>query len=162
MKKPATILLLVIILTMLFFVAASASHGTTAALVPGPFQGDFTGYLYGDKHSKAPVTLELRQIGDEVTGNIILGEGLLIEAGRCGQASIPAGSAVASGQTLANQPRSLQANTSFIVSGFTINGHLESELSTDGKEITAAAEIDLPWICGRDPVITAVVIRDEN
>jgi hypothetical protein len=33
-------------------------------------------------------------------------------------------------------------------------------VSSDGEVITARAKIDLPWFCGRDPVITSRLYRD--
>lgn len=160
MRKLAFSLIWAIVASMVLTLAASASHGTTPAIVPGPYQGTFSGYLYGDKNSRAPMSLELVQLGDEVSGKLTIGEGLFIDAGRCGQASIPPNSAIASGRTLVSEPRTLQASSSFVVSGITIKGYLESELSADGKEITALAKIDLPWLCGRDPVIKGVAVRD--
>lgn len=162
MKKVALSILWITIASMVITISASAAHGTTPAIVPGPYQGTFSGYLYGDNRTRAPMTIELVQLGDEVSGKLTLDEGLLIDAGRCGQVPIPPSSASASGRTIANNPRMLQASTSFEVSGFTITGYMESELSADGKEITALAKIDLPWICGRDPVIKGLAVRELN
>ena len=81
---------LIMLALMTFFVtsaqAASGHSATTAvsAATAGPaatsgglFTGTFKGVLLGDDDSRAPVTLELMQDGRVVTGEIVVGRGLL-------------------------------------------------------------------------------------
>ena len=76
-------------------------------------------------------------------------------AGRCGGAYIPASVQAASGQTLRDYPNRLQAGVDFKVSGLKPSAALDSQISTDRENLTAQAVIDLPWLCGRDPVLKA-------
>lgn len=125
----------------------------------GLYAGTFEGTLTGDKQSRAPITLELSQSGTTVTGDIVIGRGLTIDAGVCGLAAVPAGSETASGKTTTRAPRHLDAATTLSVQGMTITIDLDGDLSADGDTLTTKAKIDLPWLCGRDPVISGTLER---
>lgn len=124
-----------------------------------PFSGTFEGILNGDEGSSAPVTLTLEQDGPSVSGTITVGEGLLIDGGNCGATTVPAGTQSASGEVDTTTPNHLDAEATFTVQSFTITLDLDADLSEDGQALTAEATIDLPFLCGRDPVITGTFTR---
>jgi hypothetical protein len=148
-------------LSALLFTLSSAVSVARAAPAPitargaGPYQGTFSGYVYGDRGSRAPISLDLTHVGDKVSGEVTLGEGLYVDGGRCGGAYIPAGEQAASGETLRADPNRLQAAVDLKVSGLQISATLDSQISADGESLTAQAVIDLPWLCGGDPVLEA-------
>lgn len=124
-----------------------------------PFSGAFEGVLNGDEQSSAPVTLTLEQDGSLVNGTIMVGEGLWIDGGNCGATAVPAGTQSASGEVDTTTPNHLDARATFTVQSFTITLNLDADLSEDGQTLTAEAMIDLPFLCGRDPVITGTFTR---
>jgi hypothetical protein len=115
--------------------------------------------LNGDDESSAPVTLTLAQDGPAVSGTITVGEGLFLDGGNCGATAVPAGTKSASGEVDTTTPNHLDAGASFDAQGFTIALDLDADLSADGQTLTAEATIDLPFLCGRDPVITGTFTR---
>lgn len=135
---------------------SSSIVGTTKA---GPFEGVFYGVIQGDNNSRAPIALQMTHRDGVVNGRLYLGEGLYVDAGRCGKANIPSMGRSASGKTLTNNPNHLAVNTSFNVSGFDILANLNSTVSADGNTISAKIAIDLPWICGRDPAYSGTLQR---
>ena len=60
-------------------VQAAPAVDTTAAV--GPYEGVFYGYVHGDKDSKAPLILVLTHRGNQVQGDVYLGEGLYVYTG---------------------------------------------------------------------------------
>ena len=159
MKKIAASIVLVLTALFALTLVASASPQNPETFDSGPFDGTFHGVVYGDRDSSAQMTLELTHYGDTVKGTAFLGRGLYVDGGFCGAANIPASVRSASGQTVPNNPRSLVANTSFDVSGFDIGVELDSNISANGRVITADAKIDLPWLCGGDPVLTTTLYK---
>lgn len=127
---------------------------------PGPFEGTFHGTAYGDKGSKAPISLKLRHRDDLVTGTVTLGDGLYVDGGFCGAGYIPASSQVATGRTSAKNPHQLNAASQFKVAGVKVKILLGGEISPDGEVIEAKAKVDLPWLCGGDPVITSTLVQE--
>ncbi len=125
----------------------------------GGFNGTFVGTLLGDGGSSAPATLTLTQIGGNVTGSINVGQGLVVDGGNCGQTAVPSGSVAADGQLDPANPNRLDASSMFNVQGLAIELLLAGELSVDGQTINAQAGIDLPMLCGRDPVIGGSFVR---
>lgn len=159
---------LIMLALMTFFVTSAqaassrpAATAATAATSGELFAGTFEGVLRGDDDSGAPVTLELMQDGRAVTGEIAVGRGLLIDGGNCGLVEVPAMTQTATGATTARAPRLLSATSGFKVQGMAIVIELDGELSQDSETIIAGARIDLPWMCGRDPVITGEFDRAE-
>lgn len=157
---------LIMIALMTFFVASAqaapvrpTTGSTVATASGGLFTGSFEGVLYGDDGSEAPVVLELVQNGRDVTGEISVGRGLFIDGGNCGVVEVPVTTQTATGRTTASAPRNLDAVAALKVQGISVTIHLDSELSRDGEDITAEAKIDLPWLCGRDPVINGEFTR---
>jgi hypothetical protein len=120
----------------------------------------FRGVAYGDKGSSAPLSLELRHRGSEVTGNVYLGEGLHVSAGFCGSVNLPAATQRIEAETSFWNPKRLVAEPTFDAGGFELTVDFESNVSADGKAIRAKAKVDLPWFCGRDPVLTSTLHRD--
>jgi hypothetical protein len=157
MKKAliGTLLALSAILVVTLSVSAAPSVKKNK---PGPFEGTFQGTVYGDNGSKAPITLNLRHRGEDVSGTVSLGSGLYIDGGFCGAGYVPASTQVASGKTLAKKPNELSAASKFKVSGVSVRLLLDGEISPDGEVIEAKAKVDLPWLCGGDPVITGALV----
>jgi len=136
----------------------AVSNSSDTAIV-GPFEGIFSGVLYGDNNSRAPIALQMTHRDGVVNGRLYLGEGLFVNAGVCGKTQIPAMAQSASGRTLTNNPNKLAINTSFNISGFDIGVDLTSTVSADGSTLNAATSIDLPWICGRNPSYSGTLYR---
>lgn len=152
---------LIVLALMTFFVASAqaAPARPTSTTSGGLFAGTFEGVLHGDDGSTAPIALELTQDGRAVTGEIVVGRGLLIDGGNCGAAAVPAATQTATGATSAREPRHLAASADFEVQGISVTIDLDGQLSRDGETLTAEARIDLPWLCGRDPVVTGELSR---
>ncbi len=155
-----------IALALMTFFVASAQAGsdlpttTAAASTSGAlFTGSYEGVLLGDDGSEAPVTLKLTQAGRAITAEIAVGRGLLVDGGRCGVAAVPAGDQKGAGRVSANAPRHLDASAEVEVEGIAVRLQLAGDLSRDGRTLTTAARIDLPWLCGRDPVISGELSR---
>ncbi len=155
MKRLLIGLLVVIGIIATMSVATAAPE--TAVSKQGPYEGVFHGTVYAPDGSKAAMSLELTHQGNIVEGTVFLGEGLHIDAGLCGQGTIPASSLMASGKTSTANPDLLSTTSAFDVSGITVNVNLDSEIQ--GDTLKAEATIDLPWLCGSDPVITGTLQR---
>lgn len=130
-----------------------------AAPEPVSFEGTFEGFLDGDGGSRAPVMLALTQQDATVTGTIAIGEGLFLDGGNCGATAVPAGTQVASGEVDPSTPTHLEAGASVMVQGLSITIDLDADMAADGQTLAAQATIDLPLLCGRDPVISGVLAR---
>ena len=89
---------------------AAESPARTAANSVGPYEGVFTGVLYGDNNSRAPIALAMTHRDGVVNGKLYLGEGFYVDAGRCGGTTIPAMSQSASGRTLVSDPSKLPSD----------------------------------------------------
>lgn len=152
----AAVLLLFGLSTMTAFAAESQA---STAVEAGPYEGVFSGVLHGDNNSRAPIALQMTHRDGVVKGRLYLGEGLYVNAGRCGKTQIPPMVQSASGRTLDSDPNTLAVNTSFNISGFDIGVDLTSTVSADGKILNAGTSIDLPWICGRDPSYSGTLYR---
>ncbi len=161
MKGLMVALTLLAVLTTLAPVAYAEAPASTRAL-PGPYEGTFRGIAYGDKGSKASLGLDLQHRGRDVTGTVRLEEGLYVSGGWCGAVSVPATEQYVEGQTAFANPRRLAVTPVFQVGGIELAIDFESNLSKDGDVITARAKVDLPWFCGRDPVLTSTLYRYES
>ena len=152
---------LVLSLTLALTAVALGAAAVAAAPVPqeGPFEGLFFGAIEGDRGSDAPIALALNHRGKEVAGQVYLGEGLLVDGGRCGSAAVPAGVQFARGRTLPGDPDHLLTEITFEVQGFEVRVDLEAEISPDGELIEVDAQIDLPWLCGVDPSLSGNLER---
>lgn len=124
--------------------------GETAA---GGFNGTFSGTLTGDNGSSATGTLTLTQSGNTVSGDLAIGPGLVIDAGTCGAQSVPQMAQTAGGVVESAAPNRLRTTSTIPVGGFTIGVVLTAELAPDGQTLAARADLDLPFLCGRDPSI---------
>lgn len=138
---------------------ATAAPAKPSTISGGLFAGTFEGYLTGDQDSRAPMTLELSQRDNIVTGDIVIGKGLVVDGGVCGLAAVPAGTQSAGGQVSTRNTRHLDAGTKLEVQGMTIKIDLDGDLSRDGQTLSAVAKIDLPWLCGRDPLVSGALER---
>ncbi|HSG15123.1 MAG TPA: hypothetical protein VLE70_02220 [Anaerolineae bacterium] len=125
------------------------------------FDGTFQGTIYGDKGSSAPIELQLAQRGRNVQGNVAIGSGLYVNGGMCGSGYIPGGAQSAGGRVSASNPNRLYAESTFKVSGLKVSIDLTGIASDDGEEVDAQAKIDLPWLCGRDPVLSGTLYRTQ-
>ncbi len=165
MRKVKTLLLMILPILAIAAAALGVASAEAAPLKPsstisgGLFAGTFEGYLVGDRDSRAPITLELSQQGNIVSGDIVIGRGLVIDAGMCGAAAVPTGTQSADGQVSARNPRHIDAGVELAVQGMAITIDLDGDLSRDGKSLATTATIDLPWLCGSDPVIGGTLTR---
>jgi hypothetical protein len=147
------------IMLLLLAIPVNAAPELIATGQVGPYDGTFRGIVYGDKGSSAPLTMDLTHRGNQVEGKVSLGEGLYVNGGWCGNVNIPAVSTYVEGQTLRTNPNRLLTSPTFDVGGFELTVDFESNVSADGRTITAEAKVDLPWLCGRDPVLTGKAYR---
>ena len=141
--------------TVLAAEAPTLSNSASSTLA-GPFEGVFYGVIQGDNNSRAPIALQMTHRDGVVNGRLYLGNGLFVDAGRCGKTQIPSMAQSASGRTHTNN---LALNTTFNVSGFDIGANLNSSVSADGNTLSAKIAIDLPWLCGRDPSYSGMLQR---
>lgn len=123
----------------------------------GPFEGVFHGTVVAPDGSEAPMSLDLTHRGNVVEGTVFLGDGLQVDAGLCGATAIPASSINAAGKTSTLNPKNLSAVSTFDVNGIAVKVLLDSQIQ--GDKLSAKAKIDLPWLCGSDPVITGTLYR---
>ena len=139
------------------------SDGTPAPIggeaVAGGFNGAFSGTLSGDNGSSATGTLTLTQNGDTVSGELAIGPGLVIDAGTCGAQSVPQLAQTAAGAIDPAAPNRLRTTNTIPVGGFTIGVVLTAELAPDGQSVAARADLDLSFLCGRDPSISGTFNR---
>ena len=138
-------------------VQAAPAVNTTAAV--GPYEGVFYGYVHGDKDSKAPLILVLTHRGNQVQGDVYLGEGLYVSGGVCGEYDVPGVVQTVAGTTDVKDPKRLVVTPTFEVGGFELSVDFESNISADGDSVTAEAGIDLPWFCGSNPSLTTTLLR---
>ena len=134
----------------------ASGSGTTGA----GFNGTFSGTLNGDRGSSAVGTLTLTQTGDAVSGDLVIGPGLVLDAGTCGAQSIPQLTQTAGGMIDPAAPNRLRTTSSIPLGGFTIGVVLTAELSADGQTLAARADLDLPFLCGRDPSVSGTLNRE--
>jgi hypothetical protein len=138
---------------------AAESPASSSMNTVGPYEGVFSGVLYGDNNTRAPIALQMTHRDGIVSGRVYLGEGFYVNAGRCGGTTIPAMAQSANGRALANDPSKLSVTTSFNLSGFNIGVDLNSSISADGDTLNVSTSIDLPWLCGRDPSYSGTLYR---
>ena len=156
-KKLLFGLFAVIGMAALMSVSGVSAAAEKKAGQTGPYEGVFHGIVTAPDGSKAPMSLDLTHRNNIVEGTVFLGDGLTIDAGMCGAGSIPASSITAAGKTSVTNPKKLSATSAFDVSGITVNVLLDSQMQ--GDTLNAKAKIDLPWLCGSDPVITGTLQR---
>jgi hypothetical protein len=123
------------------------------------FNGRFAGTLTSDDGSTAPVSLDLTQTGSTVAGDIAIGDGLTIDGGNCGVQAIPAGARSVSGQVDPSNPNHIEVSAGYEVQGFNITAELIADLSPDGNSLNGQIGLSLPFLCGRNPVITGALQR---
>ena len=135
-----------------------AGPGSDSPAAAG-FNGTFSGTLFGDDGSSAPATLELVQTGGNVTGRLLIGNGLVIDGGNCGAQAVPGGAQTAAGPVDPANPNHLESNSTINAGGFTINVRLTADLNPDGQSLNARADLSLPFLCGRSPAIAGTFAR---
>jgi hypothetical protein len=64
------------------------------------------------------------------------------------------------GSTDSKEPGHLEASPTIDVGAFDLTVDFESDVTEEGDIITAEAKVDLPWFCGRDPVLTATLYKE--
>ena len=123
------------------------------------FDGLFAGTAYGDRGTQAPLSLELSQQGPDVVATATLGEGLYVVTRFCGGATVPAGTVDGNGHVDPDAPGRVWTSASFDVQGFPVRMAIQGDLSEDGQTLAAEATLDLPSLCGTDPVLTGTLQR---
>ena len=149
-----------VILSILAIGATAAPGVAEAATSVGPYEGTFQGVVYGDQGTRAPLVLDLTHRDGQVEGKVSMGQGLYVDAGFCGGVNIPGAAQYVEGQTTRWNPDRLKVSPVFDLGGFELVVDFESNISAGGEVITAEAKADLPWFCGRDPVLKATLYRD--
>jgi hypothetical protein len=149
--------IVVILATLSGGVAVAAGSSSTNAA--GPYEGMFYGIARGDRNSYALVSLDLTHRGEWVEGSLALNKGLYVDGGICGAVNLPATEQTVEGWTDSKKPGHLVASPTIDVGSFDLTVDFESDVTEDGDIITAEAKVDLPWFCGRDPVLTATLYR---
>ena len=157
MKKFIAIGLVAVIGLFAVMAVPGASAAPAEASNAGPYEGTFNGTVYAPDGSAAPMSLVMTHRGSAVDGTVFIGEGLTIDAGFCGAASIPASSMYANGNSSTSNPKHLSAKSTFDVSGIGVTVDLNSTVTDD--KLNATAKIDLPFICGGDQVLTSTLFR---
>lgn len=152
MKSIPRLFLLLFILGLAGLTTLAATPQTTA-----PFTGTFYGRVTGDQGSSAPLVLRLTQTGDVVEGQVFVGRGLVVDGRNCGVVDVPAGVQYATGQVQRQNPRQLTATVPLNVDGLKVNIQLTGRLSANGQTLATEARIDLPWLCGRDPLLSGTL-----
>lgn len=135
--------------------AATAAAATPEKPAPKPFTGTFEGIIYGSNNSSTAIILELEQEKNHVIGTAFIDEGLYINAGNCGGAYVPATTETAVGNVSTKNPNLLSAETNLNVSGINVTIDFIGELDEDVLDLEA--KIDLPWLCGKDPLLHGTV-----
>lgn len=155
-----------IMIALMTFVVTSAQAASARPTTPsrvatsgGLFSGNFEGDLLGDDGSNAAAELEITQTGRDVISKLTIDQGLIIDGGNCGLVEVPSTTQTLKGKTPTGSPRRLEAASAFKVNGIAVTIDLDADLARDGKSMTAEAKIDLPWLCGRDPIITGEFTR---
>jgi hypothetical protein len=123
----------------------------------GPLEGTFRGRAQGDRTSSAPITLTITQRGNNVNGTMALGTGLRLDAGGCGAVVLPALTQSATGRSHPARPRSFTFSSRRNIADSPVSVGVNGRLSADGRILTFQATIDLPDVCGRDPIITGTL-----
>jgi hypothetical protein len=137
------LLAVMICLTVTCFSQADAAG---AAL----YQGTFTGKVIGDRDTSAPLTLELTQNGDAVTGTATIGGGVGIDTGGfiCpGFVAVPSGMIGVNGTVSSNDPRHLEAKSGLSASGLTITVNVLADVFSDGSTMNVQLDLNIPWPC---------------
>lgn len=130
-----------------------------AAPAKQPYDGTFSGTVYGHNNSSAFLTMELDQRGNLVQGTATISEGLVVRGGFCGVAAVPAGSEPVSGSSNPANPRKLNGSTTFEVQGIPVTITVNALMRSDNQTVDATTQIDLPGICGSDPVLSGTLYR---
>jgi hypothetical protein len=140
--------------------APTATATGTAEPRP-PFDGVFGGIINGDLGSSAPITLEMTQIGNDLSGTAVLGDGLIVDVGGgfCpGAQPVPATDVDLEGQANPNTPRHLERQSVVEVSGFDIIVTIVGDLSDDDNTLTVRMDLGVPWPC-RSATLQGVLER---
>ena len=159
--------LLALILVLGIAIAATSAAQAAPAQAPpiettaatGPFDGIFYGWVNSDNGSRAPMVLDLTHKGSTVSGDIYLGEGLVVNGGICGEAAVPSGIQSATGTTDPRSPDMFSTAIGFEFSGLEIGVDITGQVAPDGESLSAEAQIDLPWFCGADPELSGTLLR---
>jgi hypothetical protein len=157
MKRLLFALAATLVLSSTLIASANAAPKVFQTKADAPFEGTFSGFVLGDRHSQAPIKIEMNQDGNDISGTIELGDGLYVDGGRCGAGYIP--STVQSTEGEVNN-RQIEAATAIKVAGIKVTIDLEGKLSSDGETLEAEAKVDIPWFCGQDPVISTILVKE--
>jgi hypothetical protein len=131
----------------------------TPTIQPGPFAGTFRGTVHGSDGSSALLQLRITQQSRDLSGIATLGNGLIVNGGLCGSVVVPAATQGVNGRTQANDPRRASIGSRIDAEGVPVSVTLDGNLSPSGKSMQVQAKIDIPFFCGRDPVLTGTLSR---
>jgi hypothetical protein len=157
MKRVLFALAATLVLSSTLIASANAAPKVFQSKTDALFEGTFSGFVRGDEDSQAPMKIEINQDGNDISGTLELGHGLYIDGGRCGSGYIPSTVQSAVGEV---NNRQIETTTAIRVAGIKVTIDLEGRLSGDEKTLEAEAKVDLPWICGQDPVISTILVKE--
>lgn len=157
MKRLLFALAAVLVLSSALNASVNAAPKTIQSKADDPFEGTFSGLVHGDRDSRATIKIEMNQDGKDINGILELGNGLYVDGGRCGAGFIPSTVQFAEGGV---NDRQIEVETAVKVAGIKVTIELEGKLSNDGKILEAEAKVDIPWLCGPDPVINMNLIKE--
>jgi hypothetical protein len=127
------------------------------------FDGKFTGTVIGDQDTSAPLTLNLAQTGNSVTGTATVGDGLGVDLGGfiCpGLVAVPSGTIDVSGNVSPDSPNQLVAASSISASGFNINAEVLADLAENGNSMEIQLKLKIPSPC-KSATLRANLSRSE-
>ena len=150
---------LAVLTAVLTSTAGAFAAPRTPPTKPGLFAGTFRGTVHSDNGSSAPLELKVTQRGRDLSGIATLGTGLTVNGGLCGTVPVPATTKQVAGKTQANDPRRISISSKFDVQGVPVGVALNGSLSANGKSAQAQAKIDIPFFCGRDPVLNGTLYK---
>ncbi len=148
------LMVLALLAAMMVLVAPSF-----AAPAKAPYNGIFSGTVYGHNNSSAFLTMELDHQGNLVDGTATISEGLEVRGGFCGLAEVPAGTEPVNGSSDPANPRKLRGSTSNEVQGIPVTITVNALMRSDQQTVDATPHIDLPGLCGADPVLNGMLYR---
>lgn len=139
-----------IIVVIICFMVNHSTQIAFASTNSGLYQGTFTGTAIGNCGTSAPLTLNLTQNGNSVTGTATIGNGIEVNTGNSpcpGLVSVPSGTMNFNGIVSRRDPRHLEATSDISILGMTITSDVVTKLSQDNNTMHIQLNLNIPWPC---------------
>jgi hypothetical protein len=150
----------IVFLVLIILLVHSCSFAeSTESTDKRPFQGTFSGTIIGDQNTRASITLNLTQNGDNVTGTATVGEGLYVFSGflPIGVTSLPSECLNVIGIQDTENDHRLETALITSKSGITV-GVAVADLPVDCKTMSVHIKLDIPLLC-RGSTLNATLCR---